>query len=116
MSHELSPIMGRPDLFLDASLIDGSHFIRSRSEVEATFEPSWEQSLQDPVALSVAEDAMFRSHFESVGGALVCTQCGARLRGRGRRGFRLPREALLHMRANRYRFCPQRAGIPCPAL
>ncbi len=107
MSHEVYPIDGHPELFLDASLVDGSYFIRSRPEIDATFAHGWENFLQGPVTLRGAEGAMFRSHFEVFGSALVCTQCGARFEGLGRLKTESHSGALLHMRANGYRRCPE---------
>lgn len=106
MSHHLYPIDGRPELLLDESFVDGSYFVRPREEVAATFAPGWEAHLGDPVSLRAAEQAMFRSHFETFGTALVCTQCGARFEMLGRNAADRSRRALLHMRANSYRACP----------
>ena len=101
MSHQLHPISGHPDLLLDASLVDGSHFIRPRHRIQALFAPGWQAHLLPPVDLAAAERLMLRSHFLPEGSVLVCTQCGARIAG-GRSS------AVRHMRADGYRRCPKR--------
>ena len=110
MSHELHPVADHPELYLDASLVDGSHFIRTRAEVEATFRAGWELHLEPSVSLRTAEELMFRSHFALVSGRLTCTQCGARFRRSTRRFPLRPTGALRHMRANSYGACPEHTG------